>query len=87
MTLSCAGNNRQTGFAERKTIIRDFEPKHSEEATEITLNAYDYEKAFTQELPETSGIPMLKQLSGNSLGDAAFEDRYYRYGKNSRIFA
>ena len=55
-------------------IIRDFEPKHTEEAAEIALGAYDYERAFTRELPEISNIPILKQLSGNGFGVAAFED-------------
>ncbi len=54
-------------------IIRDFEPKHTEEAAEIALGAYARERAFTRELPEISGIPILKQLSGNGLGVAAFE--------------
>ncbi len=54
-------------------IIQDFEPKHAEEAAEIALGAYDHERAFTQELPEISGIPILKQLSGNGFGVAAFE--------------
>ena len=31
-------------------IIRDFEPKHTEEAAEIALDVYNYERAFTQEL-------------------------------------
>ena len=52
-------------------IIRDFEPKHTEEATEIALGVYNYERAFTQELPEISSIPILKQLSGNGFGVAA----------------
>ena len=56
-----------------KMIIQDFEPKHTEEAAEIALGAYDHERAFTQELPEISGIPILKQLSGNGFGVAAFE--------------
>ena len=54
-------------------IIRDFEPRHTEEAAEIALGAYNYERAFTQELPEVSSIPILKQLSGNGFGVAAFE--------------
>ena len=54
-------------------IIRDFEPKHTEEAEEIALGMYDHERAFTPELPEISGIPILKQLSGNGFGVAAFE--------------
>ena len=54
-------------------IIRDFEPKHTEEAAEIALDVYNYERAFTQELPEVSSIPILKQLSGNGFGVAAFE--------------
>ena len=54
-------------------IIRDFEAKHTEEAAEIALGAYHYERAFTHELPEISGIPILKQLSGNGFGVAAFE--------------
>ncbi|MBR6029268.1 MAG: GNAT family N-acetyltransferase [Clostridia bacterium] len=54
-------------------IIRDFEPKHTEEAAEIALGAYNDERAYTQELPEISGIPILKQLSGNGFGAAAFE--------------
>ncbi len=56
-----------------KMIIRDFEPKHTEEAAEIALGAYNYERAFTRELPGVSSIPMLKELSGNGLGVAAFE--------------
>ena len=56
-----------------KMIIRDFEPKHTEEAAEIALGGYNYERAFTQALPEISGIPILKQLAGNGLGVAAFE--------------
>ena len=56
-----------------KMIIRDFEAKHTEGATEIALGAYNYERAFAQELPEISGIPILKQLSGNGFGVAAFE--------------
>ena len=54
-------------------IIRDFEPKHTEEAAEIALGAYNNERAFTQELPEISSIPILNQLSGNGFGVAAFE--------------
>ncbi|WP_026527717.1 GNAT family N-acetyltransferase [Butyrivibrio sp. VCD2006] len=54
-------------------IIRDFEPKHVEEASEIALGVYNYERAFTQELPEISSIPVLEQLSGNGFGVAAFE--------------
>ena len=54
-------------------IIRDFESKHTEEAMEIALGVYNYESAFTQELPEISSIPILKQLSGNGFGVAAFE--------------
>lgn len=54
-------------------IIRDFEPIHTEEAAEIALDVYNYERAFTQELPEISSIPILKQLSGNGFGVAAFE--------------
>jgi len=56
-------------------IIRDFEPKHTEEAAEIALDVYNYERAFTQVLPETSiiPIPILNQLSGNGFGVAAFE--------------
>ena len=54
-------------------IIRDFEPKHTEEAAEIALGAYNYERAFTQELPVISDIPYMKQLSGNGFGVAAFE--------------
>ena len=54
-------------------IIRDFEPKHTEEAAEIALGAYNCERAFTQALPEISGISVLKQLSGNGFGVAAFE--------------
>ena len=54
-------------------IIRDFEPKHTEEASEIALGAYNDERAFIQALPEISSIPILKQLSGNGLGVAAFE--------------
>ena len=56
-----------------KMVIRDFEPKHTEEAAEIALDVYNYERAFTQELPEVSSIPILKQLSGNGFGVAAFE--------------
>ena len=56
-----------------KMIIRDFEPRHTEEAVEIALDVYNYERAFTQELPEVSSIPILKQLSGNGFGVAAFE--------------
>ena len=37
-------------------IIRDFEPKHTEEAAEIALDVYNYERAFTQELPEVSSM-------------------------------
>ena len=55
-------------------IIRDFEPKHTEEAAEIALAAYINERAFTRELPEISSIPILKQLSGNGFSVAAFED-------------
>ena len=54
-------------------LIRDFEPKHTDEAAEIALDVYNYEIAFTQELPEVSSIPILKQLSGNGFGVAAFE--------------
>ena len=54
-------------------LIRDFEPKHTDEAAEIALDVYNYERAFTQELPEVSSIPILKQLSGNGFGVAAFE--------------
>ena len=54
-------------------IIRDFEPIHTEEATEIALSVYNCERTFTQELPEISSIPILKQLSGNGFGVAAFE--------------
>ncbi len=54
-------------------IIRDFEPKHTEEAAEIALGVYNHERVFTQELPDISNIPILKQLSGNGLGVAAFE--------------
>ena len=54
-------------------IIRDFEPKYTEEAAEIALRAYNHERAFAQELPEISDIPILKQLSGNGFGVAAFE--------------
>ncbi len=54
-------------------IIRDFEPKHTEEAMEIALGAYHDERAFTKELPEISGIPNLKPLSENGFGVAAFE--------------
>ncbi len=54
-------------------IIRDFEPKHTEEAAEIALGAYHGERVFAQELPEISSIPVLRQLSGNGLGVAAFE--------------
>ncbi|MCR5107906.1 MAG: hypothetical protein K6B28_07050 [Lachnospiraceae bacterium] len=38
-------------------IIQDFEPRHTEEAAEIALDVYNYERAFTQELPEVSSIP------------------------------
>ena len=55
-------------------IIRDFEPKHTEEAVEIALYAYNYERKFTQELPEISSIPLLNYLSENGFGVAAFED-------------
>ena len=41
-------------------IIRDFEPKYTEEAAEIALDAYDHERAFTPELPEL-GIMGLKK--------------------------
>ena len=51
-------------------IIRDFEPKYTEEAAEIALAAYNLERAFTQELPEISDIPILKHLSGNDFGVA-----------------
>ena len=54
-------------------IIRNFEPKYTEEAAEIALDVYDHERAFTQELPEISDIPILKHLSGNGFGVAAFE--------------
>ncbi len=54
-------------------IIRDFEPKHTEEAAEIALGAYRDERAFTQALPEVSSIPILERLSGNGFGVAAFE--------------
>ncbi|MCR4837620.1 MAG: hypothetical protein K5897_01630 [Eubacterium sp.] len=56
-------------------IIRDFEPKHIEESAEISLDVYNYERAFTQALPETSiiPIPILDQLSENGFGVAAFE--------------
>ena len=54
-------------------MIWDFEPKHTEEATEIALGSYGRERSFTKELPEISGIPILEQLSGNGLGVAAFE--------------
>ncbi len=54
-------------------IIRDFESRHTEEAAEIALDVYNYERAFTQELPEISDIPILKHLSGNGFGVAAFE--------------
>ena len=74
---------RQTGICgKEKMIIRDFEPKHTEEAAEIALGGYNCEialggynceRAFTQALPEISGIPILKQLAGNGLGVAAFE--------------
>ena len=53
-------------------IIRDFEPKYTEESAEIALRAYNHERAFTQELPEISDIPILN-LSGNGFGVAAFE--------------
>ena len=61
-------------------IIRDFEPKHTEEAAEIALGVYNYERTFTQELPEISNVPILEQLSENGLGVAAFEGK-----KNGRI--
>ena len=54
-------------------IIRDFEPKHTEEAAEIALGAYERERAFTRALPEISDIPILGQLCGNGFGVAAFE--------------
>jgi len=54
-------------------IIRDFESKHTEDAAEIALGAYNHERAFAQELPEISSIPIIKQLSGNGFGVAAFE--------------
>ena len=54
-------------------IIRDFERKHTEEAAEIALGVYNCERAFTQELPEISDIPILKYLAGNGFGVAAFE--------------
>ena len=61
-------------FEERnKMIIQDFEPKHIEEAMGIALSAYNYERAFTRDLPLISSIPILKQLSENGLGVAAFE--------------
>ena len=61
-------------FEERnKMIIQDFEPKHIEEAMGIALSAYNYERAFTWDLPLISSIPILKQLSENGLGVAAFE--------------
>ena len=56
-------------------IIRDFEPKHTEEAAEIALGVYNYERTFTQELPEISKVPILEQLSENGLGVAAFEGK------------
>ena len=43
-------------------IIRDFEPRHIEEAAEIALGAYNYERAFTQELPEISSIPIAENI-------------------------
>jgi len=50
-----------------KMIIRDFEPRHTEEAAEIALDVYNYERSFTQELPEISSIPILKKyISGVS---------------------
>ena len=54
-------------------IIRDFETKYLEEAMEIALDAYNYERAFIRDLPEISSIPILKQLSENGFGVAAFE--------------
>jgi ribosomal protein S18 acetylase RimI-like enzyme len=54
-------------------IIQDFEPRHIEEAMGIALSTYNYERKFTQALPEISSIPILKQLSENGLGVAAFE--------------
>ena len=61
-------------------IIRDFEPKHTEEAAEIALGVYNYERTFTQELPEISNVPILEQLSENGLGVAALKKK-----KNGRI--
>ena len=67
-------DDRKIGICgKEKMIIRDFEPKHTEEAAEIALGGYNCERAFTQALPEISGIPILKQLAGNGLGVAAFE--------------
>lgn len=54
-------------------IIQDFEPRHVEEATEIALEGYNYERAFARELPEITDIPVLKQLSENGFGVAAYE--------------
>jgi L-amino acid N-acyltransferase YncA len=54
-------------------IIRDFETKYIEEAMEIALDAYNYERAFIRDLPEISSIPILKQLSENGFGVVAFE--------------
>ena len=54
-------------------IIQDFETKHIEEAMEIALDAYNYERSFIRDLPEISSIPILKQLSENGFGVVAFE--------------
>ena len=54
-------------------IVRDFESRHIEEATGIALEVYNHERTFTQDLPQISSIPILKQLSENGLGVAAFE--------------
>ncbi len=56
-------------------IIRDFTPGYIEEATEIALGAYNHERTFVQELPEVSGILVLKRLSENGFGVAAFESK------------
>lgn len=51
-------------------IIRDFEPKHTEEAAEIALGAYNYERAFTQELPVISDY-------AESFSDIISQDCYF----------
>ncbi len=57
-----------------KIIIKDFEPRHVEEAMGIALSAYNSERKFTHALPEISSIPILEQLAGNGFSVAAFED-------------